>query len=268
MKLYLGTHQPSWLATVELPLFVSHRRLAHRRSLPRARVGWALDSGGFTELSLHGHWQTTPAAYIAAVRRYRDQIGRLEWAAPQDWMCEPDMLTRTGRTVADHQRLTVTNYLTLQDLAPELPFAPVLQGWELADYLRCAELYQRAGIDLTAVLLVGVGSVCRRQHTHPIAAVTGALAAVGLRLHGFGVKTRGLALYADHLTSADSLAWSYRARRAATDGHRTPGCRHTSCANCPTYATAWHHRLTTRLAHQQLALDLWTNPHGDDQEAA
>jgi O-acetyl-ADP-ribose deacetylase (regulator of RNase III) len=31
---------------------------------------WALDSGGFTELSLHGRWKATPAAYVAAVRRY------------------------------------------------------------------------------------------------------------------------------------------------------------------------------------------------------
>jgi integrase len=57
-----------------------------RRRLPRARCRWALDSGGFTELSLFGRWQTTPAAYAAAVARYTDQIGKLAWASPQDWM--------------------------------------------------------------------------------------------------------------------------------------------------------------------------------------
>ena len=66
---FLGTHQPHWLARTEVPLFISHRALARRsprRPLPRARGPWALDSGGFTELSTYGEWRTTPAAYVAA----------------------------------------------------------------------------------------------------------------------------------------------------------------------------------------------------------
>jgi hypothetical protein len=52
---------------------------AHR--LPRAAAGWALDSGAaFSELSLFGEWRTTPRQYVAAVRRYDDEIGKLEWA--------------------------------------------------------------------------------------------------------------------------------------------------------------------------------------------
>ena len=44
--------------------------------LPRATTWWALDSGGFTELSRYGTWATgpTPAAYAARIRRYRDEI--------------------------------------------------------------------------------------------------------------------------------------------------------------------------------------------------
>jgi hypothetical protein len=52
------------------------------------------------------------------------------------------------------------------------------------------------------------------------------------RLQGFGVKTGGLARYADCLTSADSLAWSFEARRAAP----MPGCSHANCANSLRYA--------------------------------
>ena len=51
MKFYLGTHQTGWLAKLDVPLFVSRRRLATLRKLPRAVGSWALDSGGFTELS-------------------------------------------------------------------------------------------------------------------------------------------------------------------------------------------------------------------------
>ena len=51
-RFYLGTHQPQWLALLEVPLFVSHRRLAKRTRLPRSCGSWALDSGGFSELAL------------------------------------------------------------------------------------------------------------------------------------------------------------------------------------------------------------------------
>jgi len=60
---YLGTCQVSWLATAGVPLFVSHRRLAPRKTLPRAIAEWALDSGGFTELSLFGEWRTSARQY-------------------------------------------------------------------------------------------------------------------------------------------------------------------------------------------------------------
>ncbi len=247
-RFYLGTHEVAWLARTDAPLFVSHRRLVERR---RALGAWALDSGGFTELSLHGRWTTSPAAYAAAVRRYRDEIGGLAWAAPQDFMCEPFMLARTGLTVRQHQERTVANLLELRALAPDLPFVPVLQGWGLADYVHhCIELYDRAGVDLRAEPVIGLGSVCRRQSTGEIHAIVESLAWLGLRLHGFGVKTSGLGRYAEHLASADSLAWSYDARR----GDPLPGHRHRNCANCLPYALRWHSQIVERLQSVQLSL--------------
>jgi hypothetical protein len=242
---YLGVHEPAWLARLEIPLLVSHRRLAPRRRLPHAILPWALDSGGFTELAMYGRWQTTPAAYAHAVARYAAEIGNLAWAAPQDWMCEPAILARTGRTVAEHQARTVANYLALRALAPTLPFIPVVQGWTISHYLDCVDRYANAGIDLARLPLVGLGSVCRRQHTPTVAAIVRTLAEGGLRLHGFGISTRGLARYADALESADSMAWSASARHGRI---RLPGCTHRACSNCPRYALAWQQRLTARLA--------------------
>ena len=122
---YLGTHQPHWLHHAGFPLFVSHRQLARRHGpLRPAACGWALDSGGFTELSLHGRWVTSAAAYAEAADRYSRQLGRLDFAAPQDWMCEPAIITRTGLTVREHQERTVASYLELRALAPHLPFIP------------------------------------------------------------------------------------------------------------------------------------------------
>ncbi len=66
MRFYLGTHHASWLGRTDVPLFVSRRRLAGIRRLPRALGPWALDSGGFTELSMFGRWRTTAAQYVDA----------------------------------------------------------------------------------------------------------------------------------------------------------------------------------------------------------
>lgn len=243
MQFWLGTHETAWLGRAEFPLFVSHTRLARRKRLPVATCDWALDSGGFTELDRHGRWDVTAAQYVTAVRRYHDEIGRLAWAAPQDWMCEPVMLAKTGYTVADHQMLTVHNFLDLRELAGDLPIIPVLQGWTLADYLRCVDRYAANGIDLTAEPLVGIGSVCRRQDTTEIDVIVSAIAGLGIRLHGFGVKTRGLAKYAPSLVSADSLAWSYNARKNAP----LDGCTHKSCANCLLWASRWRDDLLAAL---------------------
>jgi hypothetical protein len=244
---YLGTHQPHWL-NLGVPLFLSDRRLRRYRSLPRATCSWALDSGGFTELSQYGSWDTgpTPKQYVDQIRRYRDTIGHLTWAAPQDWMCEPDILAKTGLTVADHQDHTVANYLQLRELAPELPIIPVVQGWAAGDYLRCVDRYTRAGIDLTRSPLVGVGSVCRGQSTTQVGDILTALHQAGVtRLHGFGFKTAGLARHGHLLTSADSLAWSAQARRQPP----LPGCTtHRTCTNCSRYALRWRARVLDAIA--------------------
>lgn len=271
---YLGTHQPHWLESRAVPrdvtFFVSHRRLAGRRTLPKARVGWALDSGGFSELSLHGEWRTSPAEYVAAVQRYDDEIGMLGWAAPQDWMCEPFMLAKTGLTVEEHQRRTVANFLELRALwqaidpddelraaAEFCPFMPVLQGWQLADYLRCADMYADAGINLSHYPIVGVGSVCRRQATDQIGEIFEALSSLDIAMHGFGVKKAGIERYGRLLETADSMAWSFDARRSAP----LPGCTgHRNCANCLRYALKWRGEVVERIhagAGAPRQLPLW-----------
>lgn len=240
MRFFLGTHQPHWLARTDAPLFVSRRTLAPRKSLPRALGAWALDSGGFTELSMYGAWQTPAAQYVEEARRFAAEIGRPVFCAPRDWMCEPWILQKTGLSVAAHQERTVADYLDLCDRAPDVPWAPVLQGWTGADYLRCVELYGRAGVDLWSTPVVGVGTVCRRQRTREADAILGTLAGLGLRLHGFGYKLTGLAASANLLHSADSLAWSYAARREPP----LAGCTgHKNCANCLTYALLWRERV-------------------------
>lgn len=246
---YLGTHEPSWLARSSVPLFVSFRRLARRVSLPRAVVPWMLDSGGFTELQMYGRWSVSPRRYAAAVCRYQRLIGNLVAAAPQDWMCEPIVIkggrvgplvfAGTGLSVLEHQRRTVANFVKLSRLAPSVPWMPVVQGWCVDDYLRCVGMYEAAGVSLASFPVVGVGSVCRRQATTEAAEIFEALHSLGLKLHGFGLKTAGLPACAPFLASSDSLAWSTDARYSAP----LPGHSHKNCANCYPYALSWRDRV-------------------------
>lgn len=207
--------------------------------MQRARGPWALDSSGFTQLSKHGEWTIPIKTYVEETRRYLECIGNMRWASSQDWMCEPQILQKTGLTVEEHQRRTLENYRELMQLAPDVPWAPVLQGWSVGDYWRHAEAYQDAGIDLAKAPVVGVGTMCRRQSTTRANALLATLHADGIRCHAFGYKLRGLALAHEHLTSADSLAWSYAARRRPP----LPGCQHTHCNNCRKFALLWRRKV-------------------------
>lgn len=239
-----------WLGLTDAPLFVSRIRLEKRRRLPRAAGHWALDSGGFTELNRAGCWSITPQEYVKQVRQWSQEIGRMEWAASMDWMCEPCVLAKTGLTVQEHQRRTVENYLELTALAPSAPWAPVLQGWTEADYLHCVDLYAASGVDLTALPVVGLGSICRRQGTAEAERIIASLSRLGIRLHGFGFKLQGVRRSADLLGSCDSLAWSFNARKNA--GPCPYGGGHLSCNSCLPFALAWRDKLLQSIRQESL----------------
>jgi hypothetical protein len=256
-----------------VPLFVSDTNLRRMRRLPQAHGGWALDSGGFTQLSRYGTWETgpTPRQYVEHIRRYHEEIGHLEWAAPQDWMCE-DVILRGGPmpggqhapgthlTVHEHLRRTVDNFLELRAMDCPVPIVPVLQGDRPATYEQCADLYTQAGVDLSAEPVVGVDSVCRIQATglaseiiHTVTEITGPG-----RPHGFGFKIEGLRRVGHLLGSADSMAWSAQGRRtpAVNCDFRLPRSHrpHIHEANCLRYALAWRQRVLAACATQQLTL--------------
>jgi hypothetical protein len=246
-EFYLGVHRPAWLAAVDVPLFVSARQLALVRRPPRARCRWALDSGGFSELSIHGKWTSSAAEYAQRVRVWSSEVGSLEWAAIQDWMVEPQILARTGFDVAEHQKRTIQSYEDLRAEWPEFSWLPVLQGWEPEDYLRHAEQYAARGHDLAALPRVGIGSVCRRQKSAEVEGVIRELYAAGVGVHAFGFKATGLRRCASVLRSSDSMAWSYNARR--NPGVCPGGKAHRNCANCLDFALAWRDGLLEKLCY-------------------
>lgn len=252
MVFYLGTHEPGWLGRCAVPLMVSRNRLARLKTLPAAATDWVMDSGGFTELQQHGRWRIDARTYAAEIERVCSHVGRMVWAAPQDWMCEPAVIhggtfkgvrfAGTGLDVREHQARTVGNYLDLRAL--DAPVIPVLQGFTLTDYERCADLYERGGVNLAALPTVGLGSVCRRENTDEIGEIVAAMSTRGIRCHGFGCKGGAVRRYGGMLASADSMAWSLAGRR------RGP-CIHlkSRCANHMHYAMAWRDSVVSALAN-------------------
>lgn len=200
---------------------VSVNRLRDRRRDFAVRE-WMMDSGAFTEVAQRGGYREGPEAYAAHIRRWR-RCGTLVAAVAQDWMCEPFVVARTGLSVAEHQRLTVERYDALLACAPGAYVLPVLQGYAPAEYAAHVRQY---GARLAPGQWVGVGSVCKRNaRPSAIVAVLRAIKAErpDLQLHGFGVKLTAVEDpdVRDLLATADSLAWSFAARKARQAGDRT-----------------------------------------------
>lgn len=198
--------------------FISVNRLVRRKG-DFVVNDWIMDSGAFSQIKDHGRFLMTAQAYARQINRWRS-CGNLLAAVAQDWMCEPFILERTGLTVHEHQMRTIANYVELKPLT-SVYVMPVLQGYRVEDYLRHIELY---GELLTYGMWVGVGSVCKRNGD--MGQVERILTAINrerpdLKLHGFGLKLTALrsSIVNGLLHSADSMAWSYSARKQGRSCH-------------------------------------------------
>lgn len=219
MRFFVGIHQPSDAHRVDAA-FISINRIRNRKS--GFRVGdWIMDSGAFTILDTHGHYPEAPEVYAGHIRRWEGN-GRLLAAVSQDYMCEPFMLAKTGMDIQTHQRLTIERYDAIKAAGTGgVYLMPVLQGFAPEDYVRHIRQY---GARLCPGAWVGVGSVCKRNGDP--ASIEEVLLAIkrerpDLRLHGFGVKTTALGsgLVRQLLHTADSMAWSFAARKQGRDGN-------------------------------------------------
>lgn len=246
MIFYLGTHVVNWLWAKEdrIPFFVSDTTLRKYKNLKPAKFIWALDSGGYSELHKHGKWTICPHEYAARVDRYATEIGKLQFAAIQDWMCEESVRKKTGKSIKYHQDKTIESFLLLTRIAPHLPWLPVLQGQSLEDYLNHYQMYRNIGYTGN---LFGLGSVCRRASSAEIVELVIILHSLGLEIHGFGVKTTALDKIANNLATADSMAWSYAARYSPP--HTKLCTTHKNCANCYFYAKYWYRKQIRRIVN-------------------
>ena len=178
---------------------------------------WILDSGAFTEISIHGKWRNDPEYYAEEINLW-SKVGNLMAAVSQDMMCEPFILAKTGMSIEAHQEITIKRYLRIRECT-DAYVMPVLQGYHPSDYARHVVAY---GEILSPEAWVGVGSVCKRN-TSPseIEDVLFAIKSLrpDLKLHGFGLKLTALenGTIRSLLETCDSMAWSYAGRQQTGD---------------------------------------------------
>lgn len=246
LRLWIGGDVPAlWWG---LPVLVSYGRLMRAKTLPVASAPWVLDSRGFVEIMQHGRWTITVEQYAADIIRYAQQIGMLEWVAPQDWPAGAAALERTGLTEKEHQQLTIVAYEALVKLVGPhgIHVIPVVTGTTLAGYLRHLAMWKAAGYDLTTMdTVVGIGALVKRAPAEA-ADIIRALHAAGVRrMHGFGVKGRVLSLAGTLLESVDSASWSDESRREAEKSGVDGLCPHNLVRyerNCRVAAQEWARR--------------------------
>ncbi len=215
MRFFIGLHQPSDAKHFDAA-FVSVNRLRKRKGSFVVN-DWIMDSGAFSTIAMHGGYPAPVDEYATQIRRWKSN-GNLLAAVAQDYMCEPAMLAKTGMTVAEHQRLTLERYDALLRCETGCCILPVLQGYEPNEYVSHIRQY---GARLTPGMWVGVGSICKRNASPCLildVLITIKTERHDLRLHGFGLKTTALAngTIRALLETADSMAWSFAARRNGT----------------------------------------------------
>lgn len=250
MKFYLGIHKPNWLLNNNLVCntFLSYRQLCKYKKLSPVLSNWGLDSGGFSELSINGFWSISESQYVTDVKRFMKEIGNLDFVSPQDWMCEPYILKKTGKNVKEHIYLTIKSYLNLMN--KDIPVIPVIQGFTTDEYTYCIDQYYQHNINLDGKM-VAVGSVCRRQSTKEAVDIFSKIRSLLKKsiIHGFGIKTKGIPLLKNLINSSDSMAWSFNARKNPA----LEMCKsHKNCANCIIFAEKWLERLKNKFTFLEL----------------
>ncbi|MYM92555.1 deazapurine DNA modification protein DpdA family protein [Duganella vulcania] len=209
----------------------------------------ALDSAGFTSMALFakkGRQAGIGGVFPWTYAQYLELASELNpsWYTQPDMCCEPELansqdeidyrVNATATMFEGCMRLTYAwqNHAAKDSnarVAANLYRAPVpcLQGWRASDYLRSLEMMlqisERWQPWQAPPVLIGVGSVCRRDLHHPEFGLFAILSALepylpkGAKLHLFGVKGTALARLREFacVASVDSLAWDLSARIAA-----------------------------------------------------
>lgn len=213
MKVYYGLTNHSQLKRMprDLPIMVSARWLMKVRPNSIAFQYLAeyksvfLDSGAFGCAFYDGGFTYSIEEYADLVWRVKPEL----WAT-MDYPCEPNIMP--NMSVWERIESTISNTLALKKRCPYMGFVPIIQGWEVEDYLACAEKLAEAGLIKP---IMGIGSICRRGKQEPIVKIVRTLYSklLGVKFHAFGVKVNTLKYnngeVLNYLDSIDTAAWQF-----------------------------------------------------------
>lgn len=228
-------------------------------------LDFALDSAGYTAMK---NWQAKgPQAGIGGVfpwsyAQYIELALLLNprWWSQPDLCCEPEIARNQGEI--DYRIRATATFLegTLQvvhdwSAAAGMSWArpmPIIQGWSVDDYLRSLDLTLEVWGRWSSAPppLIGVGSVCRRNLTHPSHGLLSIISALELhlpsssRLHLFGVKGSALSTLKTFpcVASVDSMAYDFGARVKSRLTGTSNNLAH-RCAEMSSWLSAANHRI-------------------------
>jgi hypothetical protein len=168
-----------------------------------------IDSGGFTAAKRWGRYPWTPAQYADWIAEESRDV-QLDFCATMDYACEKTVNRSILTTNKERIEESIQNELACRQVAPDLPWLPVLQGDNLAE--REFDLSLRRRLGLIPATFAGLGSICGRG-------VVGARQVIkfyrhqlpGVKYHAFGLHVQ--ALDDDEVFMAvrswDSYSWNW-----------------------------------------------------------
>lgn len=222
-----------------LTRYVIARHNASPTSLTMPADDWILDSGGYLLVANRGGYPAGPKEYVRLAERFaaasEEKGGRMAGAIAEDYNCTNEVCEVVdAECEGEHLDLSVQRYRAHLEANPAVEIWPVLHGWAPSHYLWHLEMYgdligKGATVAIGSLKIPTWCSLTDGPHLDEKrprnAAWLGALAHAikkerpDLKLHALGVGKRHLTTKAGRvarrfLASADSSAWSLRARYA------------------------------------------------------
>lgn len=159
-----------------------------------------LDSGGFSFLLRSGDYEFYPAQYIRLAKRIK-----ANYVAVMDYPCEQ------GANNYERIERTIENAIKLMDLAGDLNWVMVIQGYTPEEYLYSVDRIKEQGL-LTPIMAIGSLVVRKKiEDVRKIISLVRENLPRRIKLHGFGVDLRfirDLVIF-KALYSTDTAAWKW-----------------------------------------------------------
>jgi len=217
MIVYLTISAGSQFATVnefKYPyVMLNHASRVNRR--PKYTKLLFVDCGGFYN-SLGGNYKTSDIEYLNYVKSVNADLFAL-----RDYTCEKEVCKRLKTTPKEQIKKTFEHHLRMLEYLNDFYLeynnkkalaVPVLQGYELEDYLHCLDLYRSNGILST---YIAIGSLCRRNATREITEIIGKIREElpnWTMIHAFGIKLPAIKKIWNICDSIDTGTWDYASR--------------------------------------------------------